>query len=1194
MAYYVRYLVQTNRLGKARPTLYVHTSNENKDENQIWYAFGTYETSPNLPWDTSGETVAGSASASWSQEIAKDGGSNGTEMIRASFDRAAMVLTLSSGSGAYDASTQTYAEPSGLFAEPAKFDCSNYQWTQGTANTEYAQLNADADFAVESQEQEEDQSGELFPSDVTLYPPVINSATQTDKREITVSWAGMVIVGNKGTEVAPQLTLQYSADGGETWVNSGASVSGQTGTVAVRNLNAATTYYWRMIASWPTLGGGSVGSNEDKFASTITPLKPPVIGTVAALDGEGSVSWSEISGAVSYLVALVDAENDVPASSVASQGGTTWSFNESSGLTAGMTVQGKWVRVKAVATSNSIEYENSEWSAAKLIPDNRTPAGEEPVTPVEQIMTRRIYKAIPYIDVPVEQIGGGGSSKKDVATIEYLEANYVKSSGEIPASQLPFAVYGTTDDDSATTVVNPAYVKGAIDDINQVYAITDIQIASNSSTKFAGVATSVTGTAEDYTLITRKGVYDFARNASNLGTGTVANARLNKAKAAGGSGNAGIVWVNSTAGNDGLVISSASGEEGLIKVNFATYGTTSATDTHTVVNPSYLNSAITALNLGTAATYAVGTAQGNIPVLGANGKLSIDMMPARVIGGEYLGEVASATAMVGKSNATVGDFVKRTDTGTYWMLGVDADGAYATAANWFEYAGAVTSVNGAVGAVTQAQLGLETTLTATSDTAFPSSKAVATYVTGRGYLTSGSNLNASKLTSGTVDAARLPWSLATWTDGTTHYSTTGTGLVTQTYLSNAFTDYGFGAAAKKGVATTVTSGGTDLVTGGAVYTAINDNISGLDYSDVGAAAATHTHALSDITYSGATGYAAGTTISTTQSNNTDGKLATTLAVYKFVSTNYAEKTHTHVSADITNAATTAAEITTDNASLAQAKAVRLYINSLGLGDASKKGVATTITSTETGLTPGSVVFNYAAPKTHQHTSEQISDAIATVADPSVNTTFNKVVKTESAWGQIGASLIPIDEQSLEVYTSAGTSVIQVSDSYVNSLITNKGYITSATAANTYARKDSLFDTWTAGTSYVVGDVVWYDNTLWKCHTANTASLAVGSNNAPSTYPSSDGYTNCWDAVNVGDLIGSSGRYETTLTRTSAATSYNITHNLGSQYVDVQLYDSSQREVFAAVVATSATTVQISFGAALESGVTETYHVVVRK
>ena len=1222
MAYYVRYLVQTNRLGKARPTLYVHTSNENKDENQIWYAFGTYETSPNLPWDTSGETVAGSASASWSQEIAKDGGSNGTEMIRASFDRAAMVLTLSSGSGAYDASTQTYAEPSGLFAEPAKFDCSNYQWTQGTANTEYAQLNADADFAVEAQEQEEDQSGELFPSDVTLYPPVINSATQTDKREITVSWAGMVIVGNKGTEVAPQLTLQYSTDGGETWVNSGASVSGQTGTVAVRNLNAATTYYWRMIASWPTLGGGSVGSNEDKFASTITPLKPPVIGTVAALDGEGSVSWGEIAGAVSYLVALVDSENDVPASSVASQGGTTWSFNESSGLTAGMTVQGKWVRVKAVATSNSIEYENSEWSAARLIPDNRTPADEEPTTPVEQIMTRRIYKAIPFIDVPVEQIGGNGSSEKDVITVEYANAHYVQTGeggGSVPASSLPIATddalgaikVGTHLSINAETGVLSVSDNGAIATGNTglvtggtVYT----EINKYSAFKDKTLETSVK--QNNANAVTGGAVYTFVTTASNLP----------KAKAAGGSGNAGVVYVTNAADKEGLIIDGTN--DGQIKVDFATYSSWSSTVTNKVANPSYVKQAIEGYVADTTKVTATGGSGkgGMIVKLDANGFIDGSMLKVVSVTNYY--EAGSQAAMTALSDAQDGDICVRTDESeTYILMSGGAANGYATASNWKKLTtptGTVTSVNGKAGASVTLNLtdiyangstkadidtSISTDAISTENYHFPTSKAVQGYVTGLGYQTS------SQVSTAISNAK------ATWNANSSAYNDIGTGLVTQSYLASAFTNY------DNDVMTTVsgmlgdqTHVSADITDSVATSAGITSTATGLVQGKAVegyAAPKTHTHTLGQIIYSGTTGYEAGTTIS---SSSTAWQLATAKAVYDykpFVNRIIAGTSGTTTFSGVTtNLATT---ISSENYSIPTAYAVQQALN--GKAASSHNQAITTIYATgttlfagihtsfsttlnsETYLVPTAYAVQQAlagkAPSTHIHTSTQISDAISTVADPSVNTTFGKVVKTESDWGQIGASLIPIDEQSLEVYTSGGTSVLEVSETWVNGLITGKGYITSSTAANTYARQDSLFPTWTSGTAYSVGDVVWYNNTLWKCHTANTASSSANGSNVPSTNASGEYYTNCWTSVKVDDLLSDSGRYETTLTRTTSATTYNITHNLGSQYVDVSLYDSSNQEVFAAVTATSANVVQIAFGAALASG-TETYHVVVRK
>lgn len=139
----------------------------------------------------------------------------------------------------------------------------------------------------------------------------------------------------------------------------------------------------------------------------------------------------------------------------------------------------------------------------------------------------------------------------------------------------------------------------------------------------------------------------------------------------------------------------------------------------------------TLLQLGTAAGADTGTASGNVPILDGSGRLPISVMPAQTIGGEYLGEVANAESMVILSQATSGDFCKRLDTGTYWMLGSSAPGAYSNAANWLEYAGAVTTVNGVIGAVTQSDLGLVTAVSANSDITFPSCKATADYIAGR-------------------------------------------------------------------------------------------------------------------------------------------------------------------------------------------------------------------------------------------------------------------------------------------------------------------------------------------------------------------------------------------------------------------------------------------------------------------------------
>ena len=215
---------------------------------------------------------------------------------------------------------------------------------------------------------------------------------------------------------------------------------------------------------------------------------------------------------------------------------------------------------------------------------------------------------------------------------------------------------------------------------------------------------------------------------------------------------------------------------------------------------------------GTAAGLDTGNGAGNIPILDGAGKLSISMMPERVIGGEYLGEVADQAAMIAKSNATVGDFVKRTDTGTYWMLGINSDGAYATAANWFEYAGAVASVNGATGQVTQAQLGMVTTINSSSDTTFPSCKCVTGYVSAQ------------------INNLSLPLTYAKL--GHTH--------TLDKIIYSGTTGYGAG--------TTIASNSTDgqLATAKAVYTFVTNQISGLNLAAT-YAPISHGHAASEIT-----------------------------------------------------------------------------------------------------------------------------------------------------------------------------------------------------------------------------------------------------------------------------------------------------------------------------------------------------------
>ncbi|ASA22307.1 hypothetical protein [Paenibacillus donghaensis] len=100
---------------------------------------------------------------------------------------------------------------------------------------------------------------------------------------------------------------------------------------------------------------------------------------------------------------------------------------------------------------------------------------------------------------------------------------------------------------------------------------------------------------------------------------------------------------------------------------------------------------------GTAASKDTGTAVGNIPILGAGGKLPDSVLPALAISDTFV--VATQTAMLALT-AEVGDIAIRTDLNKTYILRV---AGAATLANWQEIlapTGAVSSVAGRTGAVT--------------------------------------------------------------------------------------------------------------------------------------------------------------------------------------------------------------------------------------------------------------------------------------------------------------------------------------------------------------------------------------------------------------------------------------------------------------------------------------------------------------
>lgn len=128
------------------------------------------------------------------------------------------------------------------------------------------------------------------------------------------------------------------------------------------------------------------------------------------------------------------------------------------------------------------------------------------------------------------------------------------------------------------------------------------------------------------------------------------------------------------------------------------YGGSSGTATWGNITESDLPSISTSKisDLGTAATKNVGTSAGNIPVLGAEGKLDTAVLPAVAINDTFV--VDSQTAMLALT-AQVGDVAVRTDIKKSFILKAEPA---STLSNWQELLSPdspVQSVNGKTGTV---------------------------------------------------------------------------------------------------------------------------------------------------------------------------------------------------------------------------------------------------------------------------------------------------------------------------------------------------------------------------------------------------------------------------------------------------------------------------------------------------------------
>lgn len=127
-----------------------------------------------------------------------------------------------------------------------------------------------------------------------------------------------------------------------------------------------------------------------------------------------------------------------------------------------------------------------------------------------------------------------------------------------------------------------------------------------------------------------------------------------------------------------------------------------------------IDTKITAIGLGTAATKNTGTGNGNIPILDSSGKLADSVIPKVALTNTFV--VASQTAMLALTTAQEGDVAVRTDLNKTFILKTTG---YATLANWQELltpTDSVSSVNGSTGTVTITLAGLGGVSTGTYNT----------------------------------------------------------------------------------------------------------------------------------------------------------------------------------------------------------------------------------------------------------------------------------------------------------------------------------------------------------------------------------------------------------------------------------------------------------------------------------------------
>ena len=145
------------------------------------------------------------------------------------------------------------------------------------------------------------------------------------------------------------------------------------------------------------------------------------------------------------------------------------------------------------------------------------------------------------------------------------------------------------------------------------------------------------------------------------------------------------------------ILTATTGRYGVVQLN-NTLTSTNTAQALTAAQGKTLKDLIDGLTanldgLGTAANVDIGTAAGNVPVLGSDGKLNTSVIPALAITEVY--ECSSESAMLALK-AQMGDFCIRTDINYVYILKKEPA---STLANWtpIKIPGGVASVNGKTG-----------------------------------------------------------------------------------------------------------------------------------------------------------------------------------------------------------------------------------------------------------------------------------------------------------------------------------------------------------------------------------------------------------------------------------------------------------------------------------------------------------------